>query len=188
MNFASRTACRKCGTAKGQTRTNGVASPAQGRPGDWSCTVCGYLNYATNKACRACKTVPSLVSQQSSFTGANASTNNAPRSGTPTQKPGDWNCHCGELNFARNQNCRKCHVPKPSMTSTTNTLTTSTVSTTEESQNQCVVCMAATADTAITVCGHMALCMTCASAMSACPLCRAQYSQANLLKIFIAGV
>jgi len=181
MNFASRTACRKCGAAKGQPRSTPVP---QKRPGDWNCPRCNELNFARNQSCRNCKTVPSLVGRATSGT-------------TVPQKPGDWVCSCGELNFARNQSCRKCRSSKPmssssitnNSTTTATSCTTATTSTTaDESGNQCVVCMAAIADTAITVCGHLALCMPCAQAMHACPLCRAEYLPSNLLKIFNAGV
>lgn len=188
MNFASRTACRKCGAAKGQPRS---APTPQKRPGDWDCPRCNELNFARNQSCRNCKTVPSLVQGRATTSGT-----------TVPQKPGDWVCSCGELNFARNQSCRKCRSSKPmsssstannSTTTTATTATSATASSTtattdDESGNQCVVCMAAIADTAITVCGHLALCMPCAQAMHACPLCRVQYSPSNLLKIFMSGV
>jgi len=165
MNFASRTSCRKCGNSKAS-----FSSAPSAKPGDWTCTVCSHLNFARNQSCRSCHTVPALAVARSF----------APTSATPpSAKPGDWSCFCGEFNFARNQSCRKCNRAK---------VTAPAPSSTSDDDGQCVVCMESPAQAAIKVCGHLALCMQCAPTLNTCPMCRAPYTPADLLKIFVATV
>jgi len=119
--------CRKCHRAKDNNDQRGDFQPsrsgiqdsgphdqrggfqqsfAQGapKPGDWNCS-CGELNFAKYMACRRCRKVKDFGNDQRGGFQSDA------RSALPQgviQKPGDWNCACGELNFARNQICRKC--------------------------------------------------------------------------------
>merc|ERR1719291_991385 len=62
--FARNTACRKCGAAKPEEDDGMVATaggcqggsmmPSYAKPGDWTCTACGDLQFARNAACRKC--------------------------------------------------------------------------------------------------------------------------------------
>eukprot|EP00462_Mataza_sp_D1_P001083 CAMPEP_0175092676 /NCGR_PEP_ID=MMETSP0086_2-20121207/2591_1 /TAXON_ID=136419 /ORGANISM="Unknown Unknown, Strain D1" /LENGTH=346 /DNA_ID=CAMNT_0016365557 /DNA_START=94 /DNA_END=1133 /DNA_ORIENTATION=+ len=66
-----------------------------GRPGDWSCPLCGHDNWAFRDACQKCY---------------------ANKDGTPSdpnRRPGDWNCaSCAHMNYAFRQSCQRCHAPK----------------------------------------------------------------------------
>jgi len=186
MNFASRTACRKCGSSKGSQQPQ-----PHPRVGDWACAICGHLNFARNQCCRACKTVPSLTLFCLTYVLTVLPV---------SAKPGDWTCPCGEYNFARNQICRVCRSGKGSAAPTSavctvastappsGTPSSASTNVSNDDSNQCVVCMSAAADAAITVCGHLALCMQCAQSLKSCPLCRVPYTPENILKIFVCGI
>jgi len=63
----------------------------QAKKGDWVCSSCGDLNFASRTSCRKC-------SNPKSSAGASVQA-----------RAGDWNCPaCNHLNFARNQCCRNC--------------------------------------------------------------------------------
>jgi len=177
LNFASRDACRKCGANK-----SGVRHVVQ-KVGDWNCVVCGKLNFAHRRCCMSCKYLsPALAG-------------NAQRSPPVVSKPGDWNCACGEMNFARNEKCRKCNTAKvqavqpaiPAALSVAIPMETEAEEEDEE-KNLCVVCMSSKAEAAITVCGHLALCLECAPKLRSCPMCRAAYTPDQILKIFHSGI
>jgi len=114
-NFARNMACRKCGTPKpdmgGIDPYNG--QPSQGfqmKPGDWNCSQCGDLNFARNAQCRRCGAAPPAGC------GGGGQFNGQPAQGlnNGNMRPGDWNCsQCGDLNFARNAQCRRCGAPPP---------------------------------------------------------------------------
>lgn len=61
------------------------------KKGDWNCPQCGHLCFGSKDECYKC--------------GARK-----PRD--PIKKKGDWECSCGELNFASRLTCRKCSKPK----------------------------------------------------------------------------
>jgi len=61
------------------------------KKGDWVCSSCGDLNFASRTSCRKC---------------SNPKTSGS--SSIPV-RAGDWSCPaCNHLNFARNQCCRSC--------------------------------------------------------------------------------
>ena len=68
--------------------------------GDWFCPQCGKNNFASRNKCFGCGCFRSKADNQNNPTSAN------------TIKSGDWNCTCGELNFASRIVCRKCSNPK----------------------------------------------------------------------------
>jgi len=192
LNFASRVVCRKCGASPASASASQASnsqhlahSVVPMKPGDWNC-VCGELNFARNKCCRKCKTVPNMAAFVQSRASAQSS------------KPGDWNCVCGESNWARNTACRKCGQPnQPSpqpqpqpqpQPPTPVTASSTTRNEEEEDQHLCVVCMLGKSEVAIIVCGHLALCASCASKLNTCPLCRARFTPDQAIKIFQAGI
>merc|ERR1712113_524302 len=65
-------------------------SPAEAKPGDWTCAYCETLNYCKDKTCHKCEAV--------NVNGTRVS-----------MRAGDWVCqNCGDLVFSNNVNCRQC--------------------------------------------------------------------------------
>jgi hypothetical protein len=83
MNFSSRSACRRCSTARPSAPAVGsgitvstLSSPGQGvdpllhfgpqrKAGDWDCTACGKMNFGSRTACYQCS-VPRPAPPQAS--------------------------------------------------------------------------------------------------------------------------
>ncbi|KAL6056298.1 Zinc finger Ran-binding domain-containing protein 2 [Balamuthia mandrillaris] len=110
MNFAHRDQCRKCGAPKeggdaealGENATD-TTPPQQNftptlsnfKPGDWVCSNCQDVNFASRSICRKCQ---------------------SPHPQHSNARPGDWICRqCHDLNFASRQQCRKCFAPHPQL-------------------------------------------------------------------------
>lgn len=70
---------------------------------DWTCPDCNFENFGSRSECKNCGCFRSKAS----------SSNKSGNSATVTKKPGDWNCDCGELNFASRSACRGCNKSKP---------------------------------------------------------------------------
>jgi len=74
----------------------------QAKKGDWVCSSCGDLNFASRTSCRKCSNPKSA-------------------SGSSSVRAGDWSCPaCNHLNFARNPCCRNCKAV-PSLVAGRNT-------------------------------------------------------------------
>eukprot|EP00929_Paragymnodinium_shiwhaense_P041587 TRINITY_DN21588_c0_g1_i1.p1 TRINITY_DN21588_c0_g1~~TRINITY_DN21588_c0_g1_i1.p1 ORF type:complete len:530 (-),score=110.99 TRINITY_DN21588_c0_g1_i1:89-1678(-) len=97
--------------------------------GDWNCAECGDHQFARNMSCRMCGAPrpgaappPRMYQPPQAMT---AMTTYIPPSRTSYTPPtasrpavgflgGDWMCpSCGDHNFARNTQCRRCGVSKP---------------------------------------------------------------------------
>eukprot|EP00930_Biecheleria_cincta_P044536 TRINITY_DN30643_c0_g1_i1.p1 TRINITY_DN30643_c0_g1~~TRINITY_DN30643_c0_g1_i1.p1 ORF type:complete len:523 (+),score=87.49 TRINITY_DN30643_c0_g1_i1:72-1640(+) len=120
MQFAKNVQCRDCGEPNPDVEGSraamqaGIANNAniyESREGDWYCPKCGDLQFAKNRQCRKCgeknpdpaaQPVPgSMLRALPAFHGHGAA--------GAAEKPGDWYCNnCGDLQFARNLQCRKC--------------------------------------------------------------------------------
>jgi len=115
-NYASKTACNKCGVPK-QMQSLQVMAPNMGnmgnmgfgappannggamRPGDWTCHGCKNLNYASRTECNKCGISKATFISKSGM------------------RPGDWICaSCGNHNYASKQMCNKCAGPKTAST------------------------------------------------------------------------
>lgn len=83
----------------------------QSLPGDWNCPNCNDLQFSRNSLCRKCGTPrPMGGGGQMGYEPAGKGLGGKGK----TQSPGDWICgNCGDLQFARNTQCRKCGEPKP---------------------------------------------------------------------------
>ncbi|KAI8606135.1 hypothetical protein EDD21DRAFT_54227 [Dissophora ornata] len=80
------------------TKNSSSSTP---RPGDWTCNMCQFVNYASRKACLKCSS-PS------------------PEGAVPSQPPnfasGDWMCpnaSCNFHNYASRTQCFRCHSQRP---------------------------------------------------------------------------
>eukprot|EP01130_Rhizamoeba_saxonica_P007811 TRINITY_DN3160_c2_g4_i1.p1 TRINITY_DN3160_c2_g4~~TRINITY_DN3160_c2_g4_i1.p1 ORF type:complete len:412 (-),score=49.93 TRINITY_DN3160_c2_g4_i1:452-1687(-) len=135
LNFSSRDQCRKCGAGKyanatssynrrnnrQSSRSNNInisTSSIQSKPGDWNCSQCKDLNFASRTQCHKCGASKTTLSNSTTSSKtkysitANISTSFAASS--IQAKPGDWNCdQCNDLNFASRNQCRKCGANKP---------------------------------------------------------------------------
>jgi predicted RNA-binding Zn-ribbon protein involved in translation (DUF1610 family) len=103
LQFARNAECRRCSTPK----PDGIAMAGL-KPGDWHCPACGDLQFAKNMECRKCGTPnPDPEGSQAAMEAGRAAA-----ASKHSEKPGDWYCpSCGDLNFARNLECRKCGTP-----------------------------------------------------------------------------
>lgn len=91
-------------------------------PGDWSCPSCGDHQFSRNTMCRKCHALKPGDSHTPARGGHSAggqshSAHGGERMGGGASsggKLGDWSCPgCGDHQFSRNQECRKCCTPKP---------------------------------------------------------------------------
>eukprot|EP00928_Gymnodinium_smaydae_P004763 TRINITY_DN11624_c0_g1_i1.p1 TRINITY_DN11624_c0_g1~~TRINITY_DN11624_c0_g1_i1.p1 ORF type:complete len:457 (+),score=113.79 TRINITY_DN11624_c0_g1_i1:200-1570(+) len=113
-------AAAACGGCAGAAMAGGAY---QGRTGDWACPQCGNYNFARNNQCRRCATpCPGSVAAVEGAEAAEGEGGGCGKDGAKGGKkgkqwlaePGDWTCpSCGDLNFRRNTNCRKCNTPRP---------------------------------------------------------------------------
>lgn len=94
-------------------------SKQQVTPGDWFCPGCNDHQFSRNMTCRQC----GIPKPEDSFDATEAMKQAlalkqplpSMQAFAPKRKlePGDWICAaCGDHQFARNQNCRKCGGPK----------------------------------------------------------------------------
>jgi len=103
---------------------------AHRREGDWDCTNCGDMNFASRHQCRKCNTPKATQSggfrgggfgggggygyQGSGFQGGGGYQHGGRTWNSDGSKPGDWYCpSCNDLNFASREVCRKCGSPHP---------------------------------------------------------------------------
>jgi len=232
LNFARNQTCRKCYSAPGSVGNNSVPAVGNIKPGDWKC-ACGELNFARNQTCRKCNSAPGLVGNNSVPAGL-VGNNSVPAGSVGNIKPGDWKCACGELNFARNQTCRKCNsapglvgnnsVPADSVGNNSTPpvkpgdwiclaccehnfarnrqcrrcnglpgVAPASVpvsqappppSEEDEEKDLCLVCMVDKAAVVIVPCVHLSLCKPCSDQLNKCPVCRADYSPQQVVKVY----
>lgn len=134
--FARNPACRRCGTPKATVPIApalggcGDGAGGQMRPGDWNCPNCNDMQFARNTTCRRCGTPrpgpmsngggmavyagPPSVQQGQCVAFGGGCAVAAGGGGGGDMRPGDWNCpNCGDHQFGRNSQCRKCNTPRP---------------------------------------------------------------------------
>jgi len=130
VNFATRMACNRCQMPKPEdqfggggfggfgaaTHTPGGA-PVAGAGGNWKCSMCQNVNFATRDACNRCAAsraeaeAPLPAGGFGGFGGGKAGgKGKAPVAG----ENGNWGCPgCGNVNFASREVCNRCQTPKP---------------------------------------------------------------------------
>merc|ERR1719336_1415686 len=114
-----------------------AAMSPNAKPGDWMCPGCGDHQFARNAQCRKCGHAKPEGTEAAAAGGAagammgmaggcgggfggamgggmSAMAINAATLNAANMKPGDWICQgCGDHQFAKNGNCRKCGAPRP---------------------------------------------------------------------------
>ena len=84
------------------------------REGDWICAQCGDFQFARNFRCRRCN-APKPGTSSFSDRGGDRRQGGSYGGSFGGGRPGDWECpSCGDHQFARNTNCRRCGEPRPS--------------------------------------------------------------------------
>jgi len=128
-NYASKTACNRCGIPKmlacgggykaaGKGGCSGggsaMALPPNAREGDWMCTSCGNHNYASKTACNKCGVPKPAAYGNYGPAGSTAMHRNGPYGGGGGGAGGgNWNCpQCGNLNYPMRTECNRCGLPK----------------------------------------------------------------------------
>lgn len=133
--FARNLACRKCGAPRPKVSSNNIAS----KKGDWICPNpnCQDVQFERNMACRRCGAPkPGMLGTPMQggvpFAGGSPMQVHAavpvslagPAAFMSTNKqilkPGDWICPnaaCRDVQFGKNEVCRKCGTSKPMMSS-----------------------------------------------------------------------
>lgn len=111
---------RSGGIAEYRDWDRGGAKKKPSRSSDWVCPACHDLQFARNTECRKCGALKPESSHDENFDSHNTrrehgwddrSSDGAKRK---ESRSGDWVCpDCQDLNFARNNQCRKCGLPKP---------------------------------------------------------------------------
>ena len=79
------------------------------RTGDWDCTACGALVFASRWACFKCNAPKPGTDAPPGWNPETVSS-----STQDTRRAGDWDCSsCGAMVFASKSHCYQCNAPKP---------------------------------------------------------------------------
>ncbi len=159
--------------------------------GDWICNACDKHNYKYRKICFSCAKPKDVKLEPN--------------------RARDWDCVCGERNFANRDRCRKCPLKRdgtpvfkdwicPNTSCAENNFQNRNVcrkcNGPKEpliapevkqiaSNNDCVICLERPKTHMITKCRHFCCCDVCGFAMRACPICRCEYNpDTDLIQIY----
>jgi len=120
LNFASRDQCRKCGVDKNIITTQLYSSNETNTPfSNANVQIPDTADSYVNNSTPILDTVDSYVNNSTqipdtvdSYVNNSTQIHDPPIDTTPITSTGDWNCSCGELNFASRSQCRKCGIQK----------------------------------------------------------------------------
>lgn len=163
------------------------------KPGDWICRKCGRHNFASRKECskygcnewRPKNLMPKkkgdwtcprckehcFASKTQCFKCGTNKPSGGSDSASVERKNGDWDCpDCNEINFGSRVVCRQCNRPRNSEQ--------------QKDAGECTICLEEKATHAPSTCGHLSMCFECSKKVNKCPMCRGEFSQLQLIKIF----
>lgn len=179
-NFASRDKCFECDDFKSKTFGRGASSNmSSSRSGDWKCSTCGDLVFASRTSCRKCGSTKQGLSTVPSGVGVSSF----------SIKPGDWqckSCNSNDWNFGSRTECRNCGAPKESPVVIQTTTQAITPVLAADSETECKICRDRPMSVAFTPCGHVATCDVCCYALDKCPICRKPYTADQIMKVYLA--
>eukprot|EP00927_Polykrikos_kofoidii_P026585 TRINITY_DN2363_c3_g1_i1.p1 TRINITY_DN2363_c3_g1~~TRINITY_DN2363_c3_g1_i1.p1 ORF type:complete len:867 (-),score=101.28 TRINITY_DN2363_c3_g1_i1:100-2700(-) len=121
VNYAVREQCNRCQSEKSLacqsppasievSHLSGSQGAAEGRQGDWTCSVCQNVNFASRDRCNRCKAErmsAEKVSPSVSVLPSAAGRGKAPVEG----ENGNWKCQtCRNINFGVREQCNRCYA------------------------------------------------------------------------------
>lgn len=144
------------------------------KKGDWICSQCSDLNFASRTNCWKCGI------QKTINCNSNSSSNSL-----KLPEVGDWQCKiCNnyEWNFKKRQQCRTCGADKKLSSIEPIIPATNII----DVNSECKICMDRPMNIVFSSCGHMSCCDVCCHAIDKCPICRVPYTENQIIKVFVA--
>ncbi|XP_050312062.1 zinc finger Ran-binding domain-containing protein 2 [Anthonomus grandis grandis] len=94
-----------------------VKHPPTQAEGDWTCDECGNLNFARRTSCNRCQQGKAPLSSSSSSAQKRKLGTEIGKAAAEKSRglfsADDWQCNkCGNVNWARRQQCNVCNAPK----------------------------------------------------------------------------
>jgi len=95
---------------------SGGGPPSAGVDGNWACSFCNNVNFASRAACNLCGAPKheSVSDAAPVYAAAAPAPSRGPKGAPVAGVDGAWACEaCGNINFALRTQCNRCQAPKP---------------------------------------------------------------------------